>query len=387
MSEVSRRESARPIRAAWLSLPLAVAASWALAGQFAAAAEPDPRMAELERRLSELEGRLLASEGESAQAQDSAQIIAALERRVKQLEGKLRARGDSVQIRAPLEVTDAGGNVVLRVGGDSVDYAGAPVSILSRSGLGGTVALYRNEEAIVQLGASAEGNGKILALGADGSGLIADGSEGLSVYAARPGLVPGKVAQLSASPRGTGELTLRNSDTEIAELGDFGLRLWDPATAGQPTAQLGPGPRGNTALRIFNPAGTPVAALGVEPDRGDSGALVVGNSQGIVNAAVLSGERAAIMVTDGSGPVAQLTVDEEGGGVIQVLNAGVSVAALTKAASGGMLQLASDEGVPMVEAGVRADGLGTVRTGPKYLCAPAAGVLNVSMPDCLVGRR
>jgi hypothetical protein len=354
MSEPSRQPIAALTRAAWLFLPLIVAAAWTLAAQ-------------------------------SASASDSARLEE-LERRVSQLEDKLRTRGNSVQIRGPLEVTDAGGNVVLHVGGDP-EYAGAAVSI-SRGAAGGRINLARGGRHTVVMGASQEGDGRVITHRPDGSaGAIAAGNGWLGIYA------PGNdnVINLSATPEGTGRIAIYKGDTRIATLGQTGNAgtLMLAESAASPSVQLGPGQNGNTALRIYNPAGTPVAVLGVDPSRDDTGTLLVSNSKGGVSAAVMGGDRGAVVVADGSGAtVAQMSVSPEARGIFQVFNFGVSVAALTKGATGGMLQLGSDGGVPMVEAGVMANGRGTVRAGPMFKCFPAQAatpVMSLGLPDCLVG--
>jgi hypothetical protein len=355
-----------------------IAASWALAFQSGAAAEPDRRMEEFERRLSQLEGRLLDSEGDPVRTRDPSEELAALDRRLRLMEGRVRAHGNGVQIRGPLEVADARGNAILRVGDASAHYAGAAVSILGIGDLGGIVKLYRGDRPIISMGGSDQG---IAATGSDEiSHVTLNGSLGLIVSNRH-----GKVAQLSVSPRGTGELTLFGSDDEVAELTDErGLMLWQATKDG--AAQIGPGRNGNTALRIYNPAGTLATVFGVDPGRDNTGTLVVYDSKGTTSAAVMSGERSVVVVADESGKtVAQIAVSAEERGIFQVFNTGVSIAALTKGASGGMLQLASDGGVPMVEAGVIESRRGTFRAGPMYKCTPPQAILK-ELPDCLAGR-
>jgi hypothetical protein len=320
MSEPSRQPIAGPVRAASLSTLLIIAASWAIAAQTASGSD-STKVAELERRLSQMEDRLSTGSG------------------------------GATRIKGPLEVVDASGQVVLKLGFNS------------------------------------KKDGQIIANRSDGTkGAVVDGAGSFKAF----NHVEGEVATMGFS-KGAGKLALSDAlGNEMASLGETEnagtLKLAQSLTALK-SVQLGPGKNGNTALRIYNSDGTAVAVLGVDPGRDDTGTLLVSNSKGGVSAAVMGGERGAVVVADGSGStVTQMSVSEEGRGIFQVFHGGVSVAALTKGATGGMLQIASDGGVPMVEAGVMANGRGTVRAGPNYKCVPAQGTLNVMFPDCLVGR-
>jgi hypothetical protein len=113
---------------------------------------------------------------------------------------------------------------------------------------------------------------------------------------------------------------------------------------------------------------------------GASGALLAGIGQGAL-------EEGIAIVADTSGNTkAELQVTADRKGEMLVMGAaGKGVAALTEGSYGGNLGLWSVDGTGMVDAGVTADGLGVVRTGPNFF-KPGMGVLGLP-GSYIIGKR
>ncbi len=344
------------LQTAVLAVPLFLAASWSLSDQNPTSADIAQRLSEAERRLSQLESRVLVGPG------------------------------NTTQIRGPFEVIGDGGSVILQVA-DGPASRGA-VGISRQSERGGTVGVYRNGREVAGMGPSSAGYGVVFTTDQDGTPrAVMQGAGEIAVF----DMNRSQLAGLTATDEGTGRVTIWQGDTRLASLGVDGgagiLRLADES--GAATAELGPGRNRNTALRIFGQGGVAVAALGADPARGHTGTLLVTNAAGGVSAAVMGGERGAVIVADPAGQtVAELGVTADARGMFQIVHAGTPVGILSRGAHGGLLQLASNGGTPTVEAGTTPAGVGTVRAGPQYKCSPvqsATPILSFGVPDCLIG--
>jgi hypothetical protein len=344
-------------RTALFVAPLVLAASWAFPDQNPASVDVAQRLADAERRLSQLESRLLGGPG------------------------------NTTQIRSPFEVIGDGGSVILQVT-DGPAVRGA-VGISRQAERGGTIGVFHNGTEVAGMGPSLAGHGAVFASDKEGNPrVLVQGAGGVAVLDASRK----ELASLVATDEGTGRVTIWHGETKVASLGEVGgagiLRLAE--ASGAATAELGPGQNRNTALRVFGPTGVAVAALGADPARGHTGSLLVTNAVGGVSAAVMGGERGAVIVADPAGQtVAELGVTADARGMLQIVHAGSTVAVLSRGENGGMLQLASNGGTPTVEAGTTASGVGTVRAGPMYKCfpaQPATPVMSFGLPDCLVGK-
>lgn len=102
--------------------------------------------------------------------------------------------------------------------------------------------------------------------------------------------------------------------------------------------------------------------------------------------AVSMGERntlgsGLLRLSHGNGKLSILLAEE---GVTVTNNSGNAVAGLMLGSGGGgVLELSSEGGTPVVQAGMVESGIGVVRVGPRFVC----GASSVRQPDCLLGRQ
>ena len=174
------------------------------------------------------------------------------------------------------------------------------------------------------------------------------------------------VADLVASSEG-GAITTRSSYARLtatlkAEDSGTGFEVSD---GGVPYLDLGRRPSGNHSLIIRNKTGAQMAAIG--ESRAGTGGLQVRDASG--NLAV------SIGVAEGKG---RIVIDNA---------AGTSVAALRQGLAGGVLEMASSLGDPVVKMGTKSGFYGVVLTGPAAGCpyVPRSGLPGSYMLGCAGG--
>ncbi len=276
---------------------------------------------------------------------------------------------ETTRIKAPFEVVDKQGTVILRVNDDEGDQArglqilsgGQAVVAIGAPADGGRIQLLRGGTPVVEI----EGfDGGGLSLGRHGGPQVAVAAADNGAFLVGNMSPENNAFMLTASPGGEPSLTFSHDD-------------------GTTSVELGASDGRTTALRFNNAEGKQLAAIGI--DRLGDGA-VYANSSGHDGGVEIQGnsEGAAVLVKDSGGmPRATVSVSSAGKGVVNIISADTieTVAALTEGENGGQLQIANNGGTPMVEAGVIPSGVGVVRTGP-------GGSLQTSMtiPSFIMGK-
>jgi hypothetical protein len=246
----------------------------------------------------------------------------------------------------------------------------------------------------VSLGERASGGGAVAA--SDGSGavraLVNGESGGMVVFDANKAYQAGVVVGSDGIPR----VAIWSGDTRVAVMtvdvanGKAGL-LEINSPAGKTAARVSSGSDGAGAVKVMGAAGRPVA--GVLGNAASGGTVVVATpaGQSLAQMSVSSDGRGLVQIFGrGDRPVAVLTqATETPGGLLQISNTAGPVANVTVSSrGGGYFQLNDASGRPTVEGGTLPSGLGMLRAGPAYKCAPAQAstpIIAVGLPDCIVG--
>jgi hypothetical protein len=146
----------------------------------------------------------------SAQTQPS---LADLEKRVSELEARLlKGPGTTSRIRAPFEVVDAAGNVILQV--TQAEPKGASVAIWQRES-GGVLLFERGGEEIAGIGVGDEGNGELSI--SDAAGNIRAEMLGSGLLSIRD-KAGSSVAGILATDKGYGRFVISHGQTILATL-------------------------------------------------------------------------------------------------------------------------------------------------------------------------
>lgn len=159
----------------------------------------------------------------------------------------------------------------------------------------------------------------------------------------------------------------------------------------QRIANLGITEKGNVALRLYSNASgpkNPLAAVGVS-NSDNEGGVEIRDSGGKLLAKVGSdaNRNGNVSVFRGSErPIASLRAENGGGGLVAVWNdQGNAIASLSKGANGGVLELTSLGGEPMVQGGVTGAQIGVVRAGP---ASTPGGIMGMGVPGSFImGKR
>jgi hypothetical protein len=341
----------------WLGAPLVIAAAWALSAQAPGGVSPD-----VEQRLR------------------------ALESLVK------RVAGNTTQITAPFDVVGSDGKPILRV--SATQDLSVPVSISKVPNSSGGFLTVSSAGVVQAVVAAAQEGGVVSTV--DGKGVVRTRMSGLGAMAIFD--PAGKqIAGITQGDNGGGRVGIWRGDKRVMDIST------DVAGGG--------------IVKVNNPSGQTLAQVGGDPQNGGAGGVKVMSPQGKVTAALLGGVRSAgsvVVATSAAIPVAELSVAQDGRGLVQVFDAGKPVAVLTRAVDGpggllqvsntsgssvanltvgagggGLLQLSNSAGQPTVEAGTLGSGRGIVRAGPTYRCNSnlGTGIVGGMMlqPDCIVG--
>ena len=338
------------------------------------------------------------------QAQDPGATQADLEKRVAELEARLLKAGSATRIKAPFEVIDASGGVVLRVAqakstaaavniwhsgpnqtAISVSANGKELAGLGAlgqhamifvadddsrprvvvSGKGEVVVLDENENEVGYLAATENGGRVAVGTSADSGGaavLEVDENGGLISISGTDGV---EALALSVdSESGLGSLRIGDDSADVAIL---------KATKD-----------GAGILGLFNAAGK--AVVNVTAGLNNAGGVLIGDEAGLsVMELSTDKEGAGIFRIFSKGSLPAVVLGRNGnGGLLQLSNStGVNVANFQiGAGNSGYLQLTDAGGTTMVEAG-GAPGYGIVRVGPVYDCSARP----LKIPQCLVGKQ
>jgi hypothetical protein len=327
-------------------------------------------------------------------AQTPGPISPEIEKRLSALESLIRrGPGNSTQVTAPFDVIGSDGKAILRVGKDN--SAGA-VAIWRAPGRPGGNVTIRSDNGVVlgSIGTANAGNGVAFTADAKGNPRAQLSGQGaVIVFDEKADQVGGIVVS-----EGRGRVAVWKDGKRVAamdvdaEHGNAGaLTVMNPAGKVVATMSVDAQDPNAGALSVMNSAGKPVAGL-IGGLKG-GGAVAVANPGGVTLAemSVADDGRGLFQVFGrGQRPIAVLTEAKEyPGGLLQISNTSLPVANLTVGkGGGGYWQLTNASGVPTVEAGTLPSGRGTVRAGPLYKCSPiqaATPVLAVGLPDCLLG--
>lgn len=358
-----------------------------------------------------------------------------LEQRVSDLEARLlKGPGSTTRIRAPFEVVDGGGNVILQVM-QGIPTTSNGVGIFTSGQTGGVIVSHGGHD-IAGLGTADGGDGGMLYI-ADKYGVPRSevrATDGVNVLDGGGKIV----ASMYAVDEAIGRFAIVRGDKIIGSLegGEDGGTLDISNEKGKSVAQLGID-EGNGYIATLDPRGYAEVELGVS-EKGEpglsvsqkgktratlglstgAGHLALINTKDLIVANVTANGAAnggAVVVGNGSGKgVANMTAGADGAGLVQVFQPGAgSVVVLTQDKAGGLLQIKNGSGTPvsslkasnsdgdgywqlndaagnpMVEAGTDGGGRGTVRAGPYFTCSPAMGtaIVGVAMlADCIRGR-
>ena len=337
------------------------------------------------------------------QAQAPEATLADLEKRVADLEARLLKAGGTTRIKAPFEVIDASGTVVLRVA--QAKSATAGVNIYHSGPNQAAITVNANGKELVGLGAMgqkamvfvADNNGPRVVLSGEGEVVVIDENDNEVGYLAATkdgGRVAvgtsadsGGAAVLEVNEEG-GLISVSGSDgVEAAALSvdsesGFGsLRIGDDSAD---VAVLKATKEGAGILGLFNAAGKPV--VNVTGGLNNAGAVLLGNQEGLSAMELSTDTEGAGMFRvflKGSLPAVVLGRNSSGG-LLQISNStGINAANFQIGAGNtGYLQLTDAAGTTMVEAG-GAPGYGIVRVGPVYDCSARP----LKIPQCLVGKQ
>lgn len=327
----------------------------------------------LERRIQELESRRASGMLRGACAVAAAVALpvlvaatpshglSAIESRVMALESMIgRAANGAPTVQAPFQVVDRAGKVMFSV---SDDVARGAVSVHRNSAVPGTVVSAVNDAGreAATLGSWREG-GRVLVLGAsdDRHTLIGEGGLNVLNQDRKP-----LITLVNASNRG--RLTLRYNDLTPVEL----------------TSDTS----GGGSLRLRSPDGK--TAIGLLATRRT---VALGNSSGttVAEMTVHPGGHGLFQVWDGGRlPLALLGKSvERSAGILQISNGTTVINSMTADGSGdGYWQLNNSSGIPMLEAGVQDNGLGTIRAGPQFECIHKMSQGIQRLPDCIRGKK
>lgn len=325
--------------------------------------------------------------------------VKTLEERVKDLEGRVTGIGDAAggtRFKAPFEVVDAAGTVILRAGtNDNGPFlqvgreAGGEVYLgVGKSGAGGLLVSDARGNIGLVLGQYRGGSMGVRVLGQDGATpqaeltLDAAGQGRLSVGDTASGSV-----ELGVGKSGTGFVSVDRADGSIGALvGQYRqapLSFSILSEQDQPLATMYGDTLGGS-VRVMSPKGIPVGGLFSEEE---GGGLVLTDPAGgssVVDLGVRAGGGSVrVFSVGGSSTRAALEADTRTGGFTTFDDEGRPAAVLATMPGGsGRLQLRNG-GETVVEGGTTTDGVGIVRAGP---AAPRA-VGALAIPHRIVGAR
>lgn len=337
---------------------------------------------------------------------------------VERGQGGTATNSVSQRVRAPFEVVDASGKVLVRISGGAGGEG--QMMVMTQDGQtgvaisgDGNVGVYSGGDNVAVLKAEANGRGAVVvgeggqriavmtvdganqglltlsdAQGRPGAALSGDGNigvfyggkavagmkaEGQGQGALLVGDGQGKhIARLSVDPvsRTSGLLLLSGSGDKPL------LKVSEKAVHGDARVTIGAG-SGGYDVAIAGQSGKLAAAMG-EAVKVGGGAVVAYNAAGTIGS-ILSGT-GQIHVADDSGKTLATMVAQNGEGAFSVRNpSGATIVRLGQGKHGGLLQLADEGGSAMIEAG-SFPGRGIVRAYP--LGHPGMGM--VGMPGTFI---
>jgi hypothetical protein len=326
----------------------------------------------------------------AAQAQPS---LADLEKRVGELEARLlKGPGTSTRIRAPFEVVDAAGNVILQVTQGAP--GGASVAIWQIGKGQGVLTFQRNGHEIAGIGVGDKGDGELYISDAGGTERAEILGSGLLSIRDKEG---SPVAGIVARENGYGRFVLSHGETIAATLeeDENGGLLQINNKSGETVAEAGADDEGAggvsildgdyelVALRpadigdggevvISNGEGKHLATLGASSTKDDGGELVISTGTGkqlvSIGPSKSNGGAGAVSVHSADGKpmanltgtgallignykgqvVAQMKAGADGVGLVQINRPGGGPQAVLGAdASGGLLQVENAAGTPV----------------------------------------
>ena len=337
------------------------------------------------------------------QAQDPGATQTDLERRVADLEARLLKAGTATRIKAPFEVIDASGTVVLRVAQTKSTTAG--VNIYHSGPNQTAITVTASGKELAGLGATgqhamvfvADNNGPRVVLSGKGEVVVLDENENEVGYLAAtedggrvavgPRADSGGAAVLEVDENGG---LISNSGTDgveaaalsiDSESGFGSLRIGDDSAD---IAVLGATKDNAGVLALYNAAGKVV--VNVSGGLNNAGGVLIGDAQGLSLMELMTDkEGAGLFRIFSKGTLPAVVLSRNGnGGLLQLSNsAGINAANFQiGAGNSGYLQLTDAAGTAMVEAG-GAPGYGIVRVGPVYDCSARP----LTIPQCLVGKQ
>ncbi|QQZ29689.1 hypothetical protein HMY34_13415 [Thiothrix subterranea] len=237
--------------------------------------------------------------------------VAQLEKRIAVLEDEVQAllakQGKPSQVKAPFEVVDSDGRVMLRVSNDAkadMLYMGS-----------GLVLMNYTAEQRGRVIVSSSGGRAIMNAEVKSAEIMVESAK----YTTRMGSGPngegnGFFVRDAGGVAANGSATPTKPLAEIAALAGkkVALRLYDDAGNAVVSAGTNPAAAGAGTVKVANTKGEPVAFLGTSED-GESGALGVAKN-GKNTAALLSDPRMVVLYNDAGEAITTLAKSQEGTG-------------------------------------------------------------------------
>lgn len=245
--------------------------------------------------------------------------------------------GGIAQVKAPFEVVDASGRVILSVRNE--DNLEAAVSIYVGEGAGALSVHSGSAATVAELGTDENGNGILRALDAQGN--LRAGISGEAIIGVFDEAGEKRLATLGANEHGAGSLTLLNK----------GGKLGIEAIAGAASD--------GGVIRTMNAGGQTVAGVGVD-SRG-KGLVAVVDTGGTAQLSISDTGTPALAILDGSNKQLAAVDSVNGKGRVAVLEQGRAAAELTAAqAGGGRLVVHNSGGEPVAAVGPSSIGKGGI---------------------------
>ncbi|OQX11371.1 MAG: hypothetical protein BWK73_17910 [Thiothrix lacustris] len=237
--------------------------------------------------------------------------VAQLEKRIAVLEDEVQAllakQGKPSQVKAPFEVVDSDGRVMLRVSND------AKADMLDMGG--GLVLMNYTTEQRGRVIVSSSGGRAVMEADAKSASIVVESAK----YTTRMGSGPngegnGFFVRDAGGVAANGSATPTKPLAEIAALAGkkVALRLYDDAGNAVVSAGTNPAAAGAGTVKVANTKGEPVAFLGTS-ENGESGALGVAKN-GKNTAALLSEPRMMVLYNDAGEAITTLAKSQEGTG-------------------------------------------------------------------------
>lgn len=241
------------------------------------------------------------------------------------------------QVRAPFQVVDASGKVVLSVGND--DDAGAGVSIYLGEGAGALSVQSGTAKTVAELGTDENGNGILRTSNAEGTLRAGISGEGVAAVFDESG--QRRVVALGTNEHGAGSLTLSASsgkvgiDAVAGTASDGGI-IRAMNVNGHPAAELRVAAAGSGRLLVNNSGGEVIASVGAAANgKGGVSIYEKGSVVATLEAGDSGGGELGLSDAQGTGGVeAYGSAPDSSGGSIRVFNNGEGVAAIGTARDG-----------------------------------------------------